>query len=637
MAVATAVGRTVTTVEQIPAFGTRTSMAVRLGPLVVAYPLLLLAAVLPARWLLLVLALGIAALESSLARSAPGGAWLLDLGGAGPELRLAVRAVALTAFAARAPGSPDTRRVAAVLTAVIALAVTRRALRRAVGYLGEPPLTSRGLALRCPPLPTVPQAWARGPWLTGVADLPIALGLALAGDSGRVGDTTAGLSLALTVAPVLVMAVAATRLYRRQARTQLSDAVRHGVAELAPEIVLYFAGTEASRYQLEMWLEPVERLRRPAVVLVRDRDVLAALAPTHLPVICAPHNSTVMALSVPSLSLALYVSNAAGNIHLLRRRGVWAVFIGHGDSDKGASASPFTRVYDEIWVAGPVGAQRYARAGIGIGSDRIVEVGRPQLHGLPARRGEPGERVTVLYAPTWEGWGDEPQASSLPRLGPGLVRALLARPGVVVHYRPHPLTGTRDAAVRRAHEEIVGLLLAAGAPGLESVPPPPTAPPDAPSSPDEHRRAEREWVARYWRVGAGRHRLLLAPAPPLLECFAVADALLSDVSSVVTDFLATDRPLAIADPAGLGTPEFRRRHFAAGGGWVIGPDLDGLAEFCAAAGGGPDPSASGRRAARHGLLGSRSTGDAEFQAAVDRLLAVPHPTRAAVATSGESR
>ncbi len=636
MAVAPTVGRTVTTVERVPAFGTRTALLARLGALAAGYLLLLLAALLPARWLLLVVASGLAALETSLARSAPGCAWLLDTGGAGPEMRLAVRALALTAFAARAPETPDPRRVAAVLTAVIGLAVARRGLRRAVGYLGEPPLTSRGLDLRCPPLPPAPPGWARHAWLAGVTDLPIALGLTLAGDSDLVADTTTGLSLALAAAPMLVMAAAAAGLYRRHARTQVSDAVRHGVTELAPEIVLYFAGTEASRYQLEMWLEPVERLRRPAVVLVRDRDVLAALAATHLPVVCIPHNSTVMALPVPSLSLALYVSNAAGNIHLLRRRGVWAVFVGHGDSDKGASASPFTRVYDEIWVAGPVGAQRYARAGIGIGPERIVEVGRPQLHALPARHRAPGEPVTVLYAPTWEGWGDEAQASSLPRLGPGLVRTLLARPGVVVHYRPHPLTGVRDGAVRRAHEEIVGLLLAAGAPGVESVPSLPTAP-EAPWSREEHRRAEREWVARYWRAGAGRHRLLLAPAPPLPDCFAVADGLLADVSSVVTDFLATDRPLAVADPAGLGAPEFRRRHFAAGGGWVIGPDLDGLAEFCAAAGGGPDPTASGRAATRDGLLGQRSTGDAEFQAAVARLLAVPHPTRAAVATSGESR
>jgi hypothetical protein len=28
------------------------------------------------------------------------------------------------------------------------------------------------------------------------------------------------------------------------------------------------------------------------------------------------------------------------------------VFIGHGDSDKQASFNPFSRVYDEVWVAG---------------------------------------------------------------------------------------------------------------------------------------------------------------------------------------------------------------------------------------------------------------------------------------------
>jgi hypothetical protein len=599
MAVATTVGRTVTTVQQMPALRPRAQLAARLGLLATCYLLLLLAALLPARWLLLAAAASVAALEVLLGRLAPDGAWLLDTAGAGPEMRLAVRAVALTAFAARAASTSALRGVVTVLVAVIALQVVRRGLRRVVTYLQEPPLQSRGLTLRCPPPPPAPPRWATEPWLTGVADLPFAIGLALASNRpDAVMATAAALSVVVAAAPVVILTAAATRLHRRQVRTVVADAVRQGLLELAPEVVLYFAGTTASSYQVEMWLEPVERLNYPTVVLVRDRGVLAALAPTKLPVVCVPHNATLMALEIPSLHLALYVSNAAGNIHLLRRRGVWSVFVGHGDSDKEASASPFTRVYDEIWVAGPAGGERYARAGIGIPPDRIVEVGRPQLLATSARQRAPGAPVTILYAPTWEGWGDEANHSSLLHLGSRLVRVLLDHPNVVVHYRPHPLTGSRDARVRRAHQEIVELL----------------------------------------RAGVDRHRSLLPSTPSLPACFAVTDGLVTDVSSVVTDFLGTDRPFAILDSAGLGAREFRQRYPAARGGFVIGPELAGLDTFLTAAAGEPDPSATARRAVRHRLLGcQKPDGDARFRAAVERLLSVPHPTRQVPALYSQSR
>ena len=71
----------------------------------------------------------------------------------------------------------------------------------------------------------------------------------------------------------------------------------------------------------------------------------------------------------------------------------------------------------------------------------------------------------MLYAPTWEGWGDEPYHSSLPFEGVELVRRLLATPGVRLLYRPHPLTGTRSGTVRRAHAQVLQLLREAGAPG----------------------------------------------------------------------------------------------------------------------------------------------------------------------------
>ena len=67
---------------------------------------------------------------------------------------------------------------------------------------------------------------------------------------------------------------------------------------------------------------------------------------------------------------------------MLREPGTKHVFVGHGDSDKQASVNPYSKVYDEVWVAGLAGRERYARAGVGVLDRDIVEIGRPQLAGV---------------------------------------------------------------------------------------------------------------------------------------------------------------------------------------------------------------------------------------------------------------
>ena len=90
------------------------------------------------------------------------------------------------------------------------------------------------------------------------------------------------------------------------------------------------------------------------------------------------------------------------------------VFVGHGESDKVASFNPFTKVYDEIWVAGPISRRRWAAAQVGVRDETSYEVGRPQLaEVLPAAGRAPGQPLTVLYAPTWEGWTDNPFSTSI--------------------------------------------------------------------------------------------------------------------------------------------------------------------------------------------------------------------------------
>src|SRR5690606_29702203 len=67
----------------------------------------------------------------------------------------------------------------------------------------------------------------------------------------------------------------------------------------------------------------------------------------------------------------------------------------------------------------------------------------------------------VLYAPTWEGWTDDPGNTSLILAGENIVRALLADPRVRLLYKPHPMTGSQDPRAAAADRAIRQLIAAA--------------------------------------------------------------------------------------------------------------------------------------------------------------------------------
>jgi hypothetical protein len=629
-------GRRVTTVEVVPPVGSRRRVLAELGLAVGAYLALFVLAALPSAFGTSLAALVVAGCELTFLADRTLLAWAHRQVGLTPLARGALRGAALVVFAARETSPGIMIATAGVLAGVAGARAVHAGAARVVTHLRTPPITARGFDLDVPPMPAAPPGWiVRLDKPTAAIDLVFTVTVACAGHWHRPGYAVAGLvftGVASLTGPA-VLAAHVLRLRRLAPRKRVSEAVSRRLLELRPEVVAYFGNRPEWRYQIEMWLRVLETVDRPVVVLLRDHEVLRTLAPTSLPVVCIPGGSTLMQLELPTPRVALYVGNSGNNIHLLRRPGVHNVFIGHGDSDKGASSNPFSRVYDEIWVAGPAGRARYADAGIDLPASTFVEVGRPQLGELP-RLPDAVPRLTVLYAPTWEGWGEDPFQSSLPHVGPEIVRALLARGDVRVMYRPHPRVGHRDAATRRAHLEVVRLLHAAGARTGEEVPlpPPPTAVPDRPGdlldlvlarpepwSTPRHEAAVAAWNAEYWAAHPG-HRVLTPPAPDLHACFGVADALIADISSVTSDFLAANRPYAVVNCSGVAESEFRRRSPSAGGGFVLGTDLAALDPLLRAAGDGADPTAAARAHARRYLLGPR-TGDpaARFHAEIDRL------------------
>jgi CDP-glycerol glycerophosphotransferase (TagB/SpsB family) len=109
----------------------------------------------------------------------------------------------------------------------------------------------------------------------------------------------------------------------------------------------------------------------------------------------------------------------------------------------------------------------------------------------------------------------------------------------------------------------------------------------------------------------------------LYACFEQADLLVADVSSVISDFLATDRPYAVCNPTAWSTAEFVRTFPTAGAGLVVDRDGDGLRQaLSVAVGAEPDPYAAARREMTDRLLGSvRGRATERFAEAVESLAA----------------
>ncbi|MFF9805907.1 hypothetical protein ACF1G5_12365 [Streptomyces coeruleorubidus] len=477
-------------------------------------------------------------------------------------------------------------------------------------------------------------------------DLFAVVGVLLAAQvkSALIGFIGIGLTVALATLYVLtLMPYVRGRKIPPNAERVLA-AVDDWLGEYKPETVLYFSGSKDSAYQVNMWLDTMENLDSKPLIILRERAILNNLAPTTVPVICVPGGVHLMNMDLSTVRVALYAANVGKNIHMLRVPTIKHVFIGHGDSDKLASVNPFSKVYDEVWTAGRAGRDRYAIADVGVRDDDIVEVGRPQLAPIQTWQGVPEGRIpTVLYAPTWEGWDDNPGNTSILLAGENIVRRLItADPPVRVLYKPHPFTGTRSKEAKAAHQRITALVRKAAAEraadsrfatdsaaqaqakaelarieariaqlagtGGDKGRDEAEATRDGQVDVARHEEVARlraEWNEAYWRsFPAWEHRVITGSEPRLYDCFNVSDAMVSDISSVVSDFIASGKPYAVTDSAELGAEEFKRNNTAVRAAVILSNSAAELGELLGAVRDpAADPLAEDRKELKQYLLG----------------------------------
>ncbi|AKH82425.1 membrane protein [Streptomyces sp. CNQ-509] len=428
-----------------------------------------------------------------------------------------------------------------------------------------------------------------------------------------------GISLALSGGGALYLATWLLPAKRTADDQRVREWFAAWLQEYQPTVGLYFSGGATSAYQANMWVSTLAALDGKPLIVLRERFMVQKITATDVPIVCLPKVADLMLLEHSTLKMLLHPANSGKTSQVLRIPTIKHAFTNHGESDKLSSCNPYAKAYDEVWVAGPAARARYQLADIGVDDRDVVEVGRPQLAPIRPYAGPPpaGGLTTVLYAPTWEGWDGNPGNTSVVLAGENIVRELLADPQVRLLYKPHPLTGSVDPRAGEANKRIQAMITEAnaamvaeaaaggqGAGGRGAERPGPEAAAElarvqaeldelatttfrtgadevermlVQSSPEAGRAeavqaATAAWEEAYWAsLPAWEHQIITDSRPGIYACFNVADVLISDVSSVISDYLTSEKPYAVANTSGMTEAEFKAEFPTVRAGTILGP------------------------------------------------------------------
>lgn len=323
-------------------------------------------------------------------------------------------------------------------------------------------------------------------------------------------QATPWVSLALSVLAFVVAASSMARawIYADGARWRTLRELR----KLRPTVVIPYGGS--ATYQAEMWYPYIDQLNEPYFIASLSEKTMKRLAMnTDRPIVVPDEHTAadVRKLIPDSVRIAYYPHNSAKNSLFRADRRYAHVFVHHGDGDKAPSFNPNSAKYDFLFVAGQGAIDRYARHGVDIPNSKFRIIGRPPTEAIEIDRTPIAEktRPTVMYAPTWYGKKPSENYSSLP-FGPEIIKALIDRDANVI-FRPHPASRSNKEFTKLI-EEIQALLAR-----------------DTEQSSRTHiwgPQAESEWTVS--------------------DVTNATDAMIADVSGIVTDFLQSGKPYAMA-------------------------------------------------------------------------------------------
>jgi hypothetical protein len=281
------------------------------------------------------------------------------------------------------------------------------------------------------------------------------------------------------------------------------------------EVVFYFGDPEErnSLYQLKQWIQPLERLSKYCKVAVATANEKAAavVAASQLQGFNYKNmDESVKFVNDLSPKVILYPNQFFRNFSIWAYPDAFHVFVSHGESDKTYMSQNSLQFFDYVFTAGNVAKMRIRDHVPGFSQLRCINIGRPQLLDEVPPASEKflkdADRKTILYAPTWEGGLPQNRYGSVQTHGLEIVKAILSHGDKYqLIYKPHPFTGSIFPAAAEENRKIIAEVEAAGKGHIFD------------SSPFG-------WQPK------------------------VADLMITDVSAVAYDWLATAKPILITKP-----------------------------------------------------------------------------------------
>ena len=324
------------------------------------------------------------------------------------------------------------------------------------------------------------------------------------------------------VAMILVVAfgiyrLALTLLYQAASTASRTSRLAHILKQpgfdRAP-LALFFSAVDLQQPDhVNAWADELDSVGLPWFVVVAERHHLTYLRQRgQHKAVFLPDLPIGAQLLPGSIKALLYVNNAQKNrVMISTLQNLLHVQLLHGDSDKPPSYSPLTKNYDRVFVAGQMAIDRYARNNVAIPKHKFRIVGRPQVAAIKtATTTADATLPQIVYMPTWRGFFDDTQFSSLDRADQ-ILETILSRPEPVnVIFKPHPLSYKDPdwADFKTRIEKVFSTARPNGAKGQVS--------------PDD-----------------------LSP----FNLYNQADLLICDISSVMIDFLYADKPFLTVLPA----------------------------------------------------------------------------------------
>ncbi|WP_438748476.1 CDP-glycerol glycerophosphotransferase family protein [Pararhizobium sp. O133] len=392
--------------------------------------------------------------------------------------------------------------------------------------------------------------------------------------------TAASVGLLLSIALYLAFAISnISRLLILDAHAKEAAVADFNFARVAnnlrqPRFAFHFSALDLNTpSHVLMWLPYLEALGIPFFIIVRERKHLFGLAAlTSTPVILssAPQLKLVLPSSVTTV---FYANNAAGNFALINGRpDLQHIQLLHGDSDKPPSFSAVSKVFSKLFVAGRMAIDRYARNNVIIPAEKFAIVGRPQVARItPARTDKPSDMITVAYLPTWIGYHEDAKFSSLKHAAGIIDKVMSGDIPVRVMFKPHPMS-YKDPASSRYLGDI------------------------------------RRVLSRQRSNGSLGE--LHQDATDPIDLYNMADILISDISSVIIDFLYSGKPYLVTNPSKYDDAELQA-YPSVLGGYLLDEAGENTLELVKLAA-GADPMREKRMATRSHAFGDLDHAPAEL-------------------------